>query len=287
MYYSPILFSTIADLNLTPYDDREINIEYLNSKNKIIVFCLQNMGYFDKLNIFLNNVSKPFVLISAMEDTEVPNEININFYNKLVNNIFLIKWFCINKTVNNTDKLISIPYGLNFWTLNVQNYFGEIKHNFLEQNNSLENIINNSLHFSKRINLIYCNSHLNCTDVRRGNVRHILKHILPNNLTYFEDKVYKRSTLFTIMSEYSFVISPYGNGWDCIRTFEALCLGCIVIMKKDFLSILYDDLPVLFVDDFSKINKELLDNTLIDFSKRTFNYEKLKFDYWKNLVLES
>lgn len=37
------------------------------------------------------------------------------------------------------------------------------------------------------------------------------------------------------MSNYAFVASPFGHGFECIRTIEALCLGCIVIMKKSFL----------------------------------------------------
>ena len=55
------------------------------------------------------------------------------------------------------------------------------------------------------------------------------------------------------MSKYTFVVSPFGHGFDCIRTFEALCLGCIVIMKKSFLDIIYQDLPVLLVDEWSDI----------------------------------
>jgi hypothetical protein len=86
------------------------------------------------------------------------------------------------------------------------------------------------------------------------------------------------------MSNFAFVISPFGNGLDCIRTFEALCLGCIVIMRKSVLDIIYEDLPVLFVDEWYDINKELLEKTLNEFKNKSFNYEKLKMDYWYNLV---
>ena len=87
------------------------------------------------------------------------------------------------------------------------------------------------------------------------------------------------------MINYSFIISPFGHGFDCIRTFEALCLGCIVIMKKSFLDIIYEELPVLLVDEWTDINKELLDKTLIEFSNKTFNYEKLKMKYWIDIVM--
>jgi hypothetical protein len=86
------------------------------------------------------------------------------------------------------------------------------------------------------------------------------------------------------MINYSFVLSPFGNGIDCIRTFEALCLGCIVIMKKSFLDIIYEDLPILIVNEWEDINEKLLNDTLILYSKKQFNYDKLKINYWIKLV---
>ena len=87
MYYSPILFSQIADLNLTQYHKCDINMEHLNSKDRIIVFCLHSMGHLNKLNPFLANVKKPFILISAMEDTELPREIDPDLMAKIKENL--------------------------------------------------------------------------------------------------------------------------------------------------------------------------------------------------------
>ena len=86
------------------------------------------------------------------------------------------------------------------------------------------------------------------------------------------------------MSEYIFVVSPFGHGFDCIRTFQALSLGCIVIMKKSFLDIIYEDLPMLLVDNWEYLNEKLLENYLLEYPNKKFNYDKLKFEYWNNLV---
>jgi hypothetical protein len=86
------------------------------------------------------------------------------------------------------------------------------------------------------------------------------------------------------MSKLSFVVSPFGHGFDCIRTFEALCLGCIVIMKKSFLDFIYEDLPVLLINEWTEINPALLQKTLDEFKDKQFNYDKLKMDYWVKLV---
>ena len=284
MYYSPILFSEIADLNLTQFHNREINMELLNKKDKIIIFSTHTMGCLSLLIPFLTHVSKPFILISAMEDTQLPNEIDINFMNKLTSNPYFKHWFSINKTIPNNLQFTSIPYGLNYWTLNYNPYFGEEIQNFNYQNFTLENIINSSVHFSKRIPKIYANFHLNRTDERHGGYRTKLQKIIPSGIIYYETSILPRRQSWKNCSNYSFVVSPFGHGFDCIRTFESLCLGCIVIMKKSFLDIIYCDLPVLLVDNWEDINETLLKETIISFSNKKFNYDKLKMDYWINLV---
>ena len=285
MYYSPILFSKIADLNLTQYHNCHVDINYLNSKERIIIFSLHSMGYLNKLIPFLDNVSKPFVLISAMEDTQLPLEIDVSFMNKISSNSFFKHWFSINKTIPNNDKFTSIPYGLNYWTLTTTPYFGENIQTIVQQNTALESITNNMSHFSQRIPKIYGNFHFNCTDDRHGGWRKKLLNIIPKNIIFYEPKVLQRTESYKHICNFTFVISPFGHGFDCIRTFEALCLGCIVIMRKSFLDVIYEDLPVLLVHEWTDINETLLNKTLDDFKNKQFNYDKLKFDYWVNLVI--
>jgi hypothetical protein len=55
-------------------------------------------------------------------------------------------------------------------------------------------------------------------------------------------------------------------------------------MKSSFLDIIYEDLPVLIINDWSDINAKLLEDTLISFKNKEFNYDKLKMDYWIKLV---
>lgn len=285
MYYSPILFSQIADLNLTQYHSCHIDMDYLNSKEKIIVFCLHGMGYINKLLPFINNVSKPFVLITAMEDTQLPLEIDISFMNKILLCPFFKHWFSVNKTIPNDNIFTSIPYGLDYWTLTTRPYLGENIKSVVQQNLELESIISNSLHFSQRIPKIYANFHFNFTDDRHGGMRRKLLHIIPKDIIYYQENSLSKSESFKCISKYSFVVSPYGHGFDCIRTFEVLCLGCIVIMKKSFLDIIYEGLPILLVDEWTDINETLLTKTLNEFKNKRFNYDKLKFDYWANLVI--
>jgi len=70
---------------------------------------------------------------------------------------------------------------------------------------------------------------------------------------------YEPSPIPRLQTEYAFVASPYGNGFDCHRTWEALCLGCIPIVKISPLDRLFANLPVL------------LNTTLKEFTSRTFD----------------
>ena len=73
---------------------------------------------------------------------------------------------------------------------------------------------------------------------------------------------------------------------DCIRTWESLCLGCIVIVKKSGLDHLYDELPVLIVNEWHDITEELLYQTIDIFSNTQFNMEKITMKYWIDKISE-
>lgn len=282
MFYSAIIFSTIANLILNEYNT-SIDINKLNSKDKIIILCLNN-NFIYLLNEFLDLVYKPFIIITAMEDNEFPRHFNIDFINKVISNKYFKHWFPINKTIENNKCFTGIPYGLDYWTLTRKNYFGELIQTIEEQNNCFEKLNSNLIHFSKRILKIYDNSHLHQTDKRYNNWRSQLQNIIDPNIIDFQPNILPRTQALKNMSKYAFIISPYGNGLDCIRTFEALCMGCIVILQNKYFEEIYKDLPVIYINEWYEVNNDLLKNTLNEFSNKKFNYDKLKIDYWIKIV---
>jgi hypothetical protein len=85
--------------------------------------------------------------------------------------------------------------------------------------------------------------------------------------------------------EHDFVISPEGNGIDCHRTWEALWMGAIPVVKESYLTSSFSSLPMLIVEDWSVVTEELLTIVKEEYDKKEFNYEKLTFSYWKNRIL--
>ena len=97
-----------------------------------------------------------------------------------------------------------------------------------------------------------------------------------------------RTISWNTQIKYAFVVSPFGNGYDCHRTWEALILGCIPIVKSSGLDNLYEGLPVLIVQDWNDITEKLLMKVITEFKhkheKGEFNYDKLTLKYWMDKI---
>lgn len=65
-------------------------------------------------------------------------------------------------------------------------------------------------------------------------------------------------------ASYPFVMSAHGNGLDCHRTWEVLCLGCIPIVKTSSLDPLYRGLPVAIVEDWRQVRDVALLRTWLE-----------------------
>ena len=86
------------------------------------------------------------------------------------------------------------------------------------------------------------------------------------------------------MVKHAFVLSPHGNGLDCHRTWEALCLGCIPIIKTSGLDQLFEGLPVWIVQDWTDVTETNMRSKIEEFRNRTFQYEKLTLGYWQSKI---
>ena len=88
------------------------------------------------------------------------------------------------------------------------------------------------------------------------------------------------------MAQFCFVVSPEGNGLDCYRTWEALYLGCIPVVKSNSLNQLYENLPVVIVDDWHQVTREFLQEQLDVIKNKKYEQEKLSIYYWFGRINE-
>ncbi|CAF3036451.1 unnamed protein product, partial [Rotaria sp. Silwood2] len=100
------------------------------------------------------------------------------------------------------------------------------------------------------------------------------------------------SNIYSRNREYSFWLSPRGNGIDCHRTWEALYLDAIPIVWNSSLNILYEHLPVVIIQNYTEITETFLREKLHEISMKkyyqmnqTYQFEKLRNSYWRQLIL--
>jgi hypothetical protein len=109
--------------------------------------------------------------------------------------------------------------------------------------------------------LLYVSHNESSNDERVG-----IKEIFKNkSWAEVNTKRVSYSVFLYSLSQSKFMICPRGNAIDCHRNWEVLYMRRVPIMKKNpYLEKLYKDYPVLFVESYSDITKELLiDNEIL------------------------
>lgn len=82
------------------------------------------------------------------------------------------------------------------------------------------------------------------------------------------------------MAACTFAFSPPGLGCDCYRTWEALLVGCIPIVRRSQLSSLYEDLPVLVIDRWEDVDEAFLKREYERITSKKYDIRKLYMEYW-------
>lgn len=250
----------------------------------------------------LPTISVPFKLITNNSDYTLPNDFKYET-DEILNNKYLIHWFSQNWVLDH-HKVTRIPIGLDYHSLhiepprlkilskticsNIQHPFGwgPRKPAFLQEQELLR-IRNTSKSFWDREVKGYGNFHFHMGMGYAQKDRPDAYNTIPKSLVFYEPTKVTRDICWKHMTESAFVVSPHGNGLDCHRTWEALCLGCIPIVKTSGLNSLFDDLPVWIVQDWKDVSLETMKAKIEEFKNRTFNYEKLTLAYWKSKIINT
>jgi hypothetical protein len=87
------------------------------------------------------------------------------------------------------------------------------------------------------------------------------------------------------MAQSKFVICPEGNGLDCHRTWEALLMGAIPVIKHSTLDPLFEGLPVLLVDSWDQVTEEFLYAVYACMKTEHFQHERMFARYWLDKIL--
>ena len=260
-----------------------VNYPSIMKNNMTIYVCGELISFF--INKILPKIKNTFILVSGDSDAIIPYEfMSKKLVDQLINSPYLIKWAVQNKVIEH-KKLISIPIGLDYHTIlkNPSHKWKLPNENNLPraQETILQSVVNSSSPFWERIPKIYVNF---TVQNDRFHDRHKSLNTIPSQLLIMNQTFTPRTNNWKNIVNYSFVLSPFGNGLDCHRTWEILCLGSIPVVKAPMFKELFEGLPVLNVDNWNQVTQDLLDQTIIEFKDKLFNYDKLTLQYWLNQI---
>ena len=278
-------------------DDHEVK-RIVAQYSRFIILIQQNeyaVGCFQRdIQPHIHAVNKPYIIISCMDDYTFPETVVGSFFDMCPTSPLFRHWFATNCRVripSEHAKITPIPYGIDYWTLATRTAWANTPiTTAYTQDRHLSRLRDSIVHFSKRIDIdptspprIYINFQFNM-DGNGGAERFAAFHTIPRDLMSIQESQVNRYDTWGAYTQHIFVASPRGNGLDTIRTWEALMLGCIVIIRRlpgvCDIDELYADLPVVMIDAWSDLSRDYLDYILSEYSSRTFNYAKLTTSYW-------
>ena len=193
------------------------------------------MARSDLLDLCSNFSQMKFIIFTNLEDTPIDDFI----VNKIPSNVVCIS--AVN-AITHGDKVIPAPYG--------------VQRRMNQSDDRIEKLIDSMEYVpSNPRGLLYVSHNESSNPERRG-----IKSLFYDKdwAEVNEQRVPYNIFLYNLAAS-KFMICPKGNAIDCHRNWEVIYMRRVPVMTRDpYLEELYKDYPVLFVDDYGQVTKELL-----------------------------
>lgn len=254
-----------SDIIIT--SDKFIDISHnIISRQKTIINHSPERNVFfvktDYLDFFCSNIlpqiTYPFFLITHESDISVPGKFEF-----LLEHPLLKKWFGMNVDIIH-EKLQPIPIGLacSIWP-----------------HGNLQALISISNKKNKKDKLVYCNYKTNTNTSEREKALFLLQE---KKFITFDFTQHIFEEYLDIISQYKYVISPPGNSVDCHRVWESIYLNTIPICLKSVPMVYFRDCPILFINNWSEITEDLLNEKYEVVIKK--DNRKANFNFYKEML---
>jgi hypothetical protein len=240
-------------------------------------------------------VKAKFGLVVGDSDSCVPSELGSEA-DALLTSSTIVHWFSQNYDgTSGPDRISPLPIGIDFHMLSQHPFWGEKQASSLEQERTLHSIRQHLPPVRQRISQVYVDfawqggwgirQYWRVRNLRGAGLKQtrgqILRKLRSNPAVFFQPERLPRSEMWRRRGQYAFVLSPYGVGLDCHRTWESLALGHIVLVLSSSLDRLFTDLPVVALRRWDEITPE---NLTIWSSRHSESAEsvpaKLTSEYW-------
>ncbi len=210
-------------------------------------------------------ITVPFVIVAHGEFKDGFREEYVPYLNEPK----LIAWFGTHPLEKSHHKFHTIPLGI--WAHKpIYNAKDELNDSFAEYR------------VGKKDKLVYANF-AEWTHEERSLVKSLFtdkEYVTWNSHVPFKEYIAE-------MAQHKFTLSPRGLGPDCYRTWEALLVGTIPIVKTSFFDEIYEGLPVLIVDNWEEVTEEYLEEHYEKMLSIEFDMKRLSIEYWYEKIEET
>jgi len=233
-------------------------VNNLKIKDNDVIFC--HVELLKNLFSLLNSTNlKNLTLISAQSD----KNINQKIFSKKPESIE--RWFSTN-VIYKHESLYPIPLGVNndFYSINL------IEQDFKNFTFKQKEEKSNSIYSSFNVNTRFLHRH------------YAMKNAIKSKKVSFNQHKKNKKQYLKQLNEHKYILSPWGNGVDTHRIWEALYANCIPIVKDHVVFSSFRSLPIKFVKNYKNLDSNL--NQSINDSEYL---EIADFKYWESLILDS
>jgi hypothetical protein len=247
-------------------------LDGLNMGDSIYV-CYEALPNF--VRNFLPKIFTFFTLVTGDSDHDV------TMYKEetdtILNHPHLMNWFVQNRAMEH-PKLQALPIGLDFHTVwEKQGNWGLRPVSPVAQERLLLNNLFESPFPSSKLNGFYCNW------VNNGMYgdRQECYDKIDKEACFFENLPKSRKFMLQRQPEFMLTVSPRGISYECHRTYETLVLGGIPIIKTNpLVDCLYDDLPVIKVNNWAEVKKENINMFINQMLAQEYDFNSLFLQHW-------
>ena len=223
---------------------------------------------------------RPFTLVTGDSDDTVGGAESRAACHAILSHPSLVKWYSQNLSMDHA-KLRHLPIGLDYHSAwNSPAFFGAGLSLPLHQEAEMLAVARASNPLLLRKLAAYCDWHFS---LERGDRAAAFRDI-PQECAHYLVKHSSRLDTWRAATDYAFVASPTGRGYDCHRTWEALVLGSIPIVSRSPIVDVFTGLPVVVVDSWDELDREWLESVRGDFAKRKFDWSRLFARHWVSQI---
>ncbi|MDA4843801.1 hypothetical protein [Hoeflea poritis] len=224
-----------------------------------------------------------YILVTGCTDGEISTtDIEMNLLMELLEDTKLLAWFGQNCNIDH-PKLHRLPIGLDYHTLSSGprfrpwGYFASP----VAQERSLNETRRGAPPLREKSVRAYCNWH---HILSRGDRLRCINSVAYDTI-HLEQLNIERILTWRNNTKHLFTISPFGEGLDCHRTWEAILLGSVPIVPRSGISPLFAKLPVCIVDDWSEVTPGYLEQKREWVLETEFDFAPLYLDWWRKRLV--